>query len=159
MSFYYDYQGPPSPCSLLSGSTFTLDMKQNNAMPHSAELYQFLLMAQLDHYYSAFTSQLKVHTVQHIKYVTTTDLDEIGMSKPEQRRLNKCGTRNPIVAAIYGLFKNERLPSQVPLGQVIHTQSYDRDAGTCIVAHEIQVSGKKTVNVNFFDEICRLDLF
>ncbi|VDN15567.1 unnamed protein product [Dibothriocephalus latus] len=53
------------------------------------DLYSFLKEAQLDHYYSVFSKHLKIRTVQQIKYVTDADLDELGMSKPEQRRLKR----------------------------------------------------------------------
>ncbi|CAG0894909.1 unnamed protein product [Cyprideis torosa] len=50
-------------------------------------LYEFLEEAELQQYYSAFKTQLKVQNVSQLKYVTDEDLAEIGFSKPESRRL------------------------------------------------------------------------
>ena len=53
------------------------------------DLYEFLVAAELQHYYNAFKSSLKVTSVGQIKYVEDDDLTDLGMTKPEQRRLKK----------------------------------------------------------------------
>ena len=53
------------------------------------DLYEFLLEAELPHYYQGFRSDLKVTTVPQIKYVEDEDLVDMGMSRPEIRRLKK----------------------------------------------------------------------
>ncbi|XP_052761120.1 activated Cdc42 kinase-like isoform X2 [Mya arenaria] len=53
------------------------------------DLRDFLLEAELDHYYSAFKNELKIASVPQIKYVAEEDLLSIGMTKPEMRRLKK----------------------------------------------------------------------
>ncbi|XP_014669096.1 PREDICTED: tyrosine-protein kinase PR2-like [Priapulus caudatus] len=55
----------------------------------SVSLRDFLLEAELQQYHSAFTKDLKVTTVQQLKYVDDEDLMLIGMTKPEMRRLKK----------------------------------------------------------------------
>jgi len=45
--------------------------------------------AELDQYYTQFTTSLKVNTVQQIKYVVDDDLVDMGMTKPEMRRLKR----------------------------------------------------------------------
>ncbi|XP_064641830.1 activated Cdc42 kinase-like isoform X2 [Lineus longissimus] len=53
------------------------------------DLYEFLVEAELQHYYNAFKNDLKVTSVGQLKYVEEEDLADMGMSKPEQRRLKK----------------------------------------------------------------------
>ncbi|GAB6019108.1 hypothetical protein CHUAL_000729 [Chamberlinius hualienensis] len=53
------------------------------------ELYDFLVEAELQHYYNALKQNLKVNTVPQLKYVEDDDMLELGMSKPEMRRLKK----------------------------------------------------------------------
>ncbi|VDP90596.1 unnamed protein product [Echinostoma caproni] len=53
------------------------------------DLFEFLKEAQLEHYYTALTTHLKIRSVQQIKYVEDSDLSELGFSRPEQRRLRK----------------------------------------------------------------------
>ena len=53
------------------------------------DLYEFLKEAELEDYYNGFKSNLKVNNVAQIKYVEEEDLADIGMSKPEIRRLKK----------------------------------------------------------------------
>jgi hypothetical protein len=53
------------------------------------ELFEFLKDAELEQYYNAFKTDLKVTTVQQIKYVEDEDLHDLGMTKPEMRRLKK----------------------------------------------------------------------
>ncbi|CAK9818256.1 Activated Cdc42 kinase-like [Anthophora plagiata] len=52
-------------------------------------LYEFLMEAELQHYYPGIRGDLKVQTTAQLKYVTEEDLNAIGMSKPEMRRLKK----------------------------------------------------------------------
>lgn len=44
---------------------------------------------ELDHYYNAIKDQLKINTIHQLKYVEEDDLTDIGMTKPEMRRLRK----------------------------------------------------------------------
>ncbi|XP_060843490.1 activated Cdc42 kinase-like isoform X3 [Rhopalosiphum padi] len=53
------------------------------------DLYEFLLEAELHQYYSEIKNDLKVMTVPQVKFVTEDDLYQIGMTKPEIRRLKK----------------------------------------------------------------------
>ena len=53
------------------------------------DLYEFLVAAELQQYYNSFRSDLKVTTIPQLKYVDDEDLIEMGMSKPEIRRLKK----------------------------------------------------------------------
>ena len=53
------------------------------------DLFEFLSEAELDHYYSALTKDLKVTAVAQLKYVKEEDLMELGVTKPEMRRLRK----------------------------------------------------------------------
>ncbi|XP_015114732.1 activated Cdc42 kinase-like isoform X2 [Diachasma alloeum] len=52
-------------------------------------LYEFLMEAELQQYYAGIRGDLKVQTTAQLKYVTEEDLNAIGMSKPEMRRLKK----------------------------------------------------------------------
>ncbi|XP_046397309.1 activated Cdc42 kinase-like isoform X2 [Ischnura elegans] len=52
-------------------------------------LYEFLIEAELQQYYAGIRNDLKVQNVSQLKYVTEEDLLNIGMSKPEMRRLKK----------------------------------------------------------------------
>ncbi|XP_011880612.1 PREDICTED: uncharacterized protein LOC105569071 isoform X2 [Vollenhovia emeryi] len=52
-------------------------------------LYEFLMEAELQEYYPGIRGDLKVQTTAQLKYVTEDDLNAIGMSKPEMRRLKK----------------------------------------------------------------------
>ncbi|XP_076231959.1 activated Cdc42 kinase-like isoform X3 [Calliopsis andreniformis] len=52
-------------------------------------LYEFLMEAELQQYYPGIRGDLKVQTTAQLKYVTEEDLNVIGMSKPEMRRLKK----------------------------------------------------------------------
>ncbi|RWS30640.1 tyrosine-protein kinase PR2-like protein [Leptotrombidium deliense] len=55
----------------------------------SMTLYEFLLEAELLHYYDLLKNSLKIATVSQLKYVEEEDLLSVGMTKPEQRRLRK----------------------------------------------------------------------
>ena len=50
-------------------------------------LYEFLQEAELQHYYNGLKNILQVQNVPQLKYVVEEDLRNIGMSKPECRRL------------------------------------------------------------------------
>ena len=50
-------------------------------------LYEFLQEAELQHYHNSIKNILQVQNVPQIKYVVEDDLRNIGMSKPECRRL------------------------------------------------------------------------
>ena len=50
-------------------------------------LYEFLQEAELQHYHNSIKNILQVQNVSQIKYVVEEDLRNIGMSKPECRRL------------------------------------------------------------------------
>ncbi len=63
--------------------------RTDNKMSVPKELYEFLLEAELQHYYNSFKNELKVTSVPQIKYVEDEDLVDMGMSKPEIRRLKK----------------------------------------------------------------------
>ncbi|KAF7269413.1 hypothetical protein GWI33_017563 [Rhynchophorus ferrugineus] len=52
-------------------------------------LYEFLVEAELQHYFNSFKNTLKVTHPSQLKFTTESDLLEIGMSKPEMRRLRK----------------------------------------------------------------------
>ncbi|XP_036147683.1 activated Cdc42 kinase-like isoform X3 [Monomorium pharaonis] len=52
-------------------------------------LHDFLVEAELQQYYPGIRGDLKVQTTAQLKYVTEEDLNAIGMSKPEMRRLKK----------------------------------------------------------------------
>lgn len=53
----------------------------------SLGLFEFLEEAELQQYYNSFKNILQVQNVQQLKYVVEDDLFNIGMSKPEARRL------------------------------------------------------------------------
>ncbi|XP_054273539.1 activated Cdc42 kinase-like isoform X2 [Macrosteles quadrilineatus] len=52
-------------------------------------LYDFLIEAELQHYFTALKNDLKVQTAAQLKFVSEEDLQQLGMSKPEMRRLKK----------------------------------------------------------------------
>ncbi|XP_071534269.1 activated Cdc42 kinase-like isoform X2 [Panulirus ornatus] len=52
-------------------------------------LYEFLTEAELQHYFNNFKNTLKVQNVGQIKFVADEDLQAMGMSRPEIRRLKK----------------------------------------------------------------------
>ena len=53
------------------------------------DFYDFLVEAELQHYYNSFQTELKVTNVSQLKYVEDEDLVDMGMTKPEIRRLKK----------------------------------------------------------------------
>ncbi|XP_065163057.1 activated Cdc42 kinase-like isoform X2 [Atheta coriaria] len=52
-------------------------------------LYEFLVEAELHHYFNSFKNTLKITHPSQLKFTTEGDLTELGMSKPEIRRLRK----------------------------------------------------------------------
>ena len=50
-------------------------------------LYEFLHEAELQHYHNSLKNILQIQNVPQLKYVVEEDLRNIGMSKPECRRL------------------------------------------------------------------------
>ncbi|XP_075211911.1 activated Cdc42 kinase-like [Lycorma delicatula] len=52
-------------------------------------LYEFLIEAELQQYYAGFKNDLKVQNVPQLKFVSDDDMHQIGMTKPEMRRLRK----------------------------------------------------------------------
>ncbi|KAJ8971630.1 hypothetical protein NQ317_015906 [Molorchus minor] len=52
-------------------------------------LYEFLVEAELQQYFNSFKNSLKITHPSQLKFTTEGDLLEIGMSKPEMRRLRK----------------------------------------------------------------------
>ena len=52
-------------------------------------LYDFLALAELQHYHTGFVDKLKVNNVAQLKYVEDEDMASIGMSKPEVRRMKQ----------------------------------------------------------------------
>ena len=58
-------------------------------MAQHKDFYEFLVEAELQHYYDSFKNDLKVSSVPQLKYVEDEDLVDMGMTKPEIRRLKK----------------------------------------------------------------------
>ncbi|XP_050716113.1 activated Cdc42 kinase-like isoform X2 [Eriocheir sinensis] len=60
-----------------------------NSVHRGLSLYEFLTEAELQHYFNNFKNNLKVQNVGQIKFVADEDLQALGMSRPEIRRLKK----------------------------------------------------------------------
>lgn len=58
-------------------------------MAQPKDLYEFLAEAELQHYYNSFKNDLKITSIQQFKYVEEEDMIDLGMTKPEIRRLKK----------------------------------------------------------------------
>ncbi|KAI4499055.1 hypothetical protein M0802_005921 [Mischocyttarus mexicanus] len=89
-------------------------------------LYEFLMEAELQQYYAGIRGDLKVQTTAQLKYVTEEDLNAIGMSKPEMRRLKKYFQKH-FPQNYLSKFKKMLLPKreeQTPsaFGQLIYRQ-------------------------------------
>ncbi|CAL8093947.1 unnamed protein product [Calicophoron daubneyi] len=97
----------PLGCSLSRAQLLT-NPKQNSA--NEKDLFEFLREAQLEHYYTALTTHLKIRSVQQIKYVEDSDLTELGFSRPEQRRLRKYFKRECPQTTIGKLYKRLSRP-------------------------------------------------
>ncbi|XP_066254029.1 activated Cdc42 kinase-like isoform X3 [Euwallacea similis] len=61
----------------------------NSSMKKGPGLYEFLVEAELQHYFNSFKNTLKIAHPSQFKFTADSDLLEIGMSKPEIRRLRK----------------------------------------------------------------------
>lgn len=57
--------------------------------PGQIDLYEFLTESELQHYYNSFKNELKIKSASQFKYATDEDLKQIGLSRPEIRRLRK----------------------------------------------------------------------
>ncbi|XP_071637280.1 activated Cdc42 kinase-like isoform X3 [Temnothorax longispinosus] len=66
-----------------------MDIQRGMSRNNGPGLYEFLMEAELQQYYPGIRGDLKVQTTAQLKYVTEDDLNAIGMSKPEMRRLKK----------------------------------------------------------------------
>ena len=58
-------------------------------MSCTKDLYEFLVEAELPHYYQSLKEDLRVTKVSMLKYVVEEEMCEMGMTKPEIRRLKK----------------------------------------------------------------------
>ncbi|XP_030843117.1 uncharacterized protein LOC587777 isoform X4 [Strongylocentrotus purpuratus] len=56
-------------------------------MPYESPLYDFLDDLDLQHYHQEFVNKLGVTALDHLTYVQQDDVDQLGMSQPEWRRL------------------------------------------------------------------------
>uniref|UniRef100_A0A914XQZ6 non-specific protein-tyrosine kinase n=1 Tax=Plectus sambesii TaxID=2011161 RepID=A0A914XQZ6_9BILA len=61
----------------------------NDGKGRKMSLLDLLVEAELSSYHTSMKTKLKLRHAEHLKFVTEDDLAEIGMSKPEQRRLWK----------------------------------------------------------------------
>ncbi|CRK95966.1 CLUMA_CG009407, isoform B [Clunio marinus] len=61
-------------------------MDERKEMP---DLYEFLVEAELQQYYSSLKNELKITAIHQLKYATDNDFKSIGFSRPEIRRLHK----------------------------------------------------------------------
>ncbi|XP_059614763.1 activated Cdc42 kinase-like isoform X3 [Phlebotomus argentipes] len=59
------------------------------AEPKCIDLCEFLAESELQQYYNSIKNELKITTVVHLKYANDEDLKQIGLSRPEIRRLRK----------------------------------------------------------------------
>lgn len=55
----------------------------------SLALYEFLAEVQLEQYFDAMQSKCKVNSVDQIKFIKDDELNQIGFTKSEQRKLRK----------------------------------------------------------------------
>ncbi|KAJ6641428.1 Activated Cdc42 kinase-like [Pseudolycoriella hygida] len=53
------------------------------------DLYEFLVESELQQYYNSIRNELKISMVSHLKYASDEDLKQVGLSRPEIRRLRK----------------------------------------------------------------------
>ncbi|KAK9879558.1 hypothetical protein WA026_006628 [Henosepilachna vigintioctopunctata] len=61
----------------------------NASIKKGPGLYEFLVEAELQHYFNSFKNNLKITHPSQLKFTVEGDLIEMGMSKPEIRRLRK----------------------------------------------------------------------
>ncbi|XP_043288855.1 uncharacterized protein Ack-like isoform X2 [Venturia canescens] len=76
-------------CGALCSRTLYTYTQGGMARNTGPGLYEFLMEAELQQYYPGIRRDLKVQNTAQLKYVTEEDLNAIGMSKPEMRRLKK----------------------------------------------------------------------
>lgn len=76
---------------LRKAAAAAINKNKKNTMMESKplELYEFLVEAELQQYYNSIKNDLKTNTVAHLKYTADEDLKQIGLSRPEIRRLRK----------------------------------------------------------------------
>lgn len=75
----------------------SLDLRHHNSKHNeqakeeagSDALYDFLVEARLDQFFERMQKSLKLNSVSELKFVKDDDLQELGFSKTEQRRLRK----------------------------------------------------------------------
>ena len=58
-------------------------------MSGTKDLYEFLVEAELQNYFQSLKDDLKVTKVSMLKYVEDDEMMDLGMTKPEIRRLKK----------------------------------------------------------------------
>ncbi|XP_013179344.1 PREDICTED: tyrosine-protein kinase PR2 isoform X1 [Papilio xuthus] len=83
------------------------------------KLKRFLREADLQQYYMVFRDVLKINKLTQLKYVISGDLNQIGFSKPEQRRYRKQYSRyfpNPYLNKLKQLLTASRRNEPVTLG-------------------------------------------
>ncbi|XP_015776163.1 PREDICTED: activated CDC42 kinase 1-like [Acropora digitifera] len=62
-------------------------MDKEDAAKELEKVKNLLRDVQLDHFYQQIHGKLHINRLYHFEHVTGEDLDELGMAKPEQRRL------------------------------------------------------------------------
>ncbi|XP_055921470.1 activated Cdc42 kinase-like isoform X1 [Eupeodes corollae] len=72
-----------------SGGAIVSSGNYNDEEPGQIDLYEFLTESELQHYYNSFKNELKIKSASQFKYATDEDLKQIGLSRPEIRRLRK----------------------------------------------------------------------
>lgn len=77
----------------------------NDGKGRKMSLFDLLAEAELTTYNAVMKSKLKLRHAEHLKFVTEDDLNDIGMSKPEQRRLWKSFHRHFPVSLVGKLKK------------------------------------------------------
>ncbi|KAA3676592.1 uncharacterized protein DEA37_0006998 [Paragonimus westermani] len=103
------------------------------------DLFEFLKEAELEHYYTALTTHLKVRSIEQIKYVEDTDLTELGFSRPEQRRLRKYFNRECPQTTMGKLRKRLSRSTGGPRSSSVSCTSTERiDNGKNTVGHSDQ---------------------
>ncbi|KAJ8929303.1 hypothetical protein NQ314_018010 [Rhamnusium bicolor] len=76
--------------NILQGHTTAISSQFSaESIENSEGLYEFLVEAELQQYFNSFKNTLKITHPSQLKFTTESDLLEIGMSKPEMRRLRK----------------------------------------------------------------------
>jgi len=98
------------------------------SIKNTPSLYEFLQEAELVHYYTALRNILQVQNVGQLKYVTEDDLNNIGLSKPEYRRLKT--------------FFNKYCPGNYAskLRKLLGRREEGKDKEECLLGDEMQAS-------------------